>query len=102
MTIPQLEQPLHRNEWPWPNPNIKEIDAEVLRLRAALAGKDVEVFERRSVDRAEPVGAVHAASGVDELLARDHGLRQVVAKAFERSRSDSLLLAHSAASSRVA
>ena len=40
MTISQLEQPLHRNEWPWPNPNIKEIDAEVLRLRAALADKD--------------------------------------------------------------
>ena len=57
-------------------------------FRAALAEQDFEVLQRRRVDRAEAVGAKDAPRGVDDLLARHHRLRQIVAEALERAGLD--------------
>ena len=57
-------------------------------LVAPLAGEDLEVFERRRVDRREAVGAVDAAGDVENLFAGQGLRRQVVAKALERTGFD--------------
>jgi hypothetical protein len=54
-------------------------------LLAALAGEDLQVFERRRVDRRETVGAVDAAGDVEHALAGQGLRRQVVAEALERA-----------------
>ena len=51
---------------------------------AAFAEEDFEILEGRRVDRAEAVGAKDAAGRLHDLLARQHGFRQIVAEAFER------------------
>ena len=56
-------------------------------LVAPLAGEDFQILQRRRVDRAEAVGAIDAARGLDEPLARHHRLGQIVAKALERAGS---------------
>ena len=57
-------------------------------FRAAFAQEDFEVFQRRRIDRAEAVRAKYAAGRIDDLLARQHGLRQIVAEAFQRAGLD--------------
>ena len=53
---------------------------------APLAEEDFEVLERRRIDRAKAVGAIDAPGRVDDLLARHHRFRQIVAETFERAR----------------
>ncbi len=63
-------------------------------LVAPLAGEDLQILQRRRVDRAEAVGPINAARRVDQPFARDHRLGQIIAKALERSRLDTLRVAH--------
>ena len=55
---------------------------------APFAGEDFQIFQGRRVDGAEAVRAIDPSGRVDQPLARDHRLRQVIAKAFERAGSD--------------
>ncbi len=55
----------------------------LIGFRAPLAEQHVEVLECRRIDRAEPVRAEHAPRDIDNLLARQHGLRQIVAEALQ-------------------
>ena len=57
-------------------------------LLAPLAGEDLEVFERRRVDRREAVGAVDAAGDVEHPLPGEGLGREMVAEAFERAGLD--------------
>src|SRR5204862_6999536 len=61
---------------------------------ASLAGQDLQLFQGRCVDGAEAIGPIDAARGVDQPLARNHRFGQVIAKALERSRLDTLRVAH--------
>src|SRR5262249_26756508 len=57
-------------------------------LLAALAGEDLFVLERGRVDREEAVRAEDLARRLDQRLARDRLLREVVPEAFQRARLD--------------
>ena len=52
-------------------------------LIAAFAEQDFCVFERRRIDRAESVTAVHGPRGIDQRLARDHRIRKIVPESLE-------------------
>ena len=67
----------------------------LVRLCAALAEQDLGEFERRCVDRTEPVAPVDTLGGVDEPLARDHRGGQEVAEALEGPRlNEGVVLRH--------
>jgi hypothetical protein len=51
-------------------------------LHAAFAQQDFQVLEGGRIDRAEAVGAKCLPRGIDNLLARQHGFRQIVAEAL--------------------
>ena len=55
-------------------------------LLAPLPREDLEILQRRRVDRRESVGAVDAAGDIEDFFAGQRLRRQVVAEAFERSR----------------
>ncbi len=59
-------------------------------LVAPFAGENFEVLQRGRVDRAEAVRAIHAPRGLDQPLARNHRLGQIIAKAFQRARFDAI------------
>ena len=69
---------------------VLELVELLVGLLAPLAGEDLQVLQRRRVDRAEAVRAVHPPGRVDQPLARDHRLRQVVAEALEGAGRDAL------------
>ncbi len=55
---------------------------------AAFSEQNIEVFQRRRVNRAETVGAVNTDGRFDEAFAGQHDVRQKIAKTFERARRD--------------
>src|SRR5215213_418978 len=50
---------------------------------ARLAGENVEILQRRGVERLEPMALEDVAENSDDPLAQDHLLRQVVAEPLE-------------------
>ena len=50
---------------------------------ARLAGEDVEILQRRRIERLEAVALEDVAEDADDPLAQDHLLRQVVAEPLE-------------------
>ena len=57
-------------------------------LLASLAGEDLEVLERRRVDRGEAVGPVHPPGDVEDSLAGQGLRRQVITEALQGARFD--------------
>ena len=57
-------------------------------LLAALAEQDFGVFQGRRVDGGEAVGAIDPAGLFQQAFARNHQVRKIIAKAFERPRRD--------------
>ena len=54
-----------------------------LLVLAGLAGQDLQVLQRRRVERLEAVALEDLAEGADDALAQDHLRRQVVAESLE-------------------
>ena len=87
----------HRQIEPQPDPALAvvlELVELLVGLLAPLAGEDFQIFQRRRVDRAEAVGAIDAPRRVDQPLARNHRLGQIIAKALERARLDAFDVVH--------
>jgi hypothetical protein len=61
---------------------------------APLARENLQVFQGRRVDGGKAVPAIDPPRGLDQPLARDHGLGQIVAEALERPRLDTLVGRH--------
>ena len=59
---------------------IAEAVDELVGFVAALAEQDLGVFQGRRVDRREAVGAIDAPGLFQQLLARDHQFRQIIAE----------------------
>ena len=60
-------------------------------LVAPLAGEDLQILQRRRVDRAESVRAVDPSSRVDQPLAGNHRLRQRDRETLERAGLDAVV-----------
>ena len=69
---------------------VLELVELLVGFRAPFAQQNLQVFQRRRIDRAEPVGAKHAPRRVDDPLARQHGFRQVIAEALQGARLDAI------------
>ncbi len=54
-------------------------------LLAPLAGQDLQVFQRGCIDRTEAIRTINAPGCLDQLLARHHDGREVIAESLERS-----------------
>ena len=87
----------HRQVEPQPDPTaavVLKLVELLVGLLAPLAGEDFQVLQRRRVDRAEAVRAIDPPGRVDQPLARDHRLRQIVAETFERAGRDAWFGGH--------
>ena len=81
----------HRQVEPQPHPAaavVLKLVKLLVGLLAPFAGQDFQVLQGRRVDRAEAVGAINPPGRVDQPLARNHRLRQIIAEALERARFD--------------
>ena len=83
----------HRQVETQPDPAaavVLELVELLVGLFAPFAGQDFQIFQGRRVDGAEAVGAIDPPGGVDEPLAGNHHLRQIIAETFERAGNDAL------------
>ena len=93
----------HRQVEPQPDPAaavVLKLVELLVGLFAPLAGEDFQVLQGRRVDRAEAVRAIDPPGRVDQPLARNHRLRQIVAETLERAGRDAFRFGHEEAGIR--
>jgi hypothetical protein len=63
-------------------------DLAYFRLLRHFAQEDFRVFQGRRVNRHEAVGTINLPSLFQKMLARNHQLRRIIPKSFQRPRLD--------------
>ena len=87
----------HRQIEPQPDPApavVLKLVELLVGLLAPLAGQDFQVLQGRRVDGAEAVGAIDPPGRVDQPLARNHRLRQIIAETLERAGRNAVVFGH--------